>query len=76
MDNQRNIYNIPNYPKKDRTKIFLLADQGTLRMSTPPRGALDGVRVVDLTSVMLGPFCTQFLGEMGAGCDQGRGAGR
>ena len=35
-------------------------------MSTPPRGALDGVRVVDLTSVMLGPFCTQFLGEMGA----------
>ena len=33
MDNQRNIYNIPNYPKKDRTKIFLLADQGSNNLS-------------------------------------------
>lgn len=35
-------------------------------MTSKLRGPLEGVRVIDLTTVMLGPFATQILGEMGA----------
>jgi crotonobetainyl-CoA:carnitine CoA-transferase CaiB-like acyl-CoA transferase len=41
-------------------------DKGAGAVQTPGSGPLSGIKVIDMTSVLMGPFASQALGDMGA----------